>query len=176
MQKLKSLVCISSLALVFVVSAAQNHPSKKPVTRRDLTPQAKAQIDKDVAPAAKMALPTTAEVDAYMKRSFGYDPGVTWQILDIHESSAPGIAEVIVSVNKGEPYHLFLIPTAQTALAGQMIPFGPNPYAAARAKLQGAFGPSRGGENNPKIDVVEFSYLQCPHCKPAQPIVENLAG
>ena len=175
MNKLKILVFISSLALVFVLSAAQNPPSKKPATRRELTPQAKAQIDKDVAPAAKMALPTTAEVDAYMKRSFGYDPGVTWQILDIHESSAPGIAEVIVSVNKGEPYHLFLIPSAHTALVGQMIPFGPNPYAAARTKLQGAFGPSIGGAS-PPIHIVEFSDLECPHCKAAQPIVEKLAA
>src|SRR5258708_24908534 len=97
MQKLKSLVCISSLALVFVLSAAQNPPSKKPATRRELTPQAKAQIDKDVAPAAKMALPTTAEVDAYMKRRFGYDPRVTSPILHIHESPAPGVAGALVS-------------------------------------------------------------------------------
>ena len=44
-----------------------------------------------------------------MKRSFGYDPGVSWQIIDIHESAFPGIAEIIVSVNKGGAYHLYLV-------------------------------------------------------------------
>jgi protein-disulfide isomerase len=173
MNKLKTFVFISSLALVFALSVAQNPTANKPATRRELTPQAKAQINKDSAPATKTALPTTAEVDTYMKRSFGYDPGVTWQVLDIRESPAPGIAEVIVSVNKGEPYHLFFSPSAQTAFVGQVIPFGPNPYAVTRAKLQGAFGPSVGGAN-PPIHVVEFSDLECPHCKAAQPIVEKL--
>ena len=70
------------------------------------------------------------EVEASMKRSFGYDPGVTWQILDIKESSIPGLAEVLVSINKQQPVHLFLAPGAQTAIAGQMIPFGPDPFAA----------------------------------------------
>ena len=61
----------------------------------------------------------------------------------------------------------------QNAIIGEMIPFGPNPYVATRAKLQGVFGPSRGGPNA-KIQVVEFSDLQCPHCKAAQPILEKL--
>ena len=110
-----------------------------------------------------------------MKRSFGYDPGVTWQILDIKESNIPGLAEVLVSMNKQQPVHLYLAPGAQTAIAGQMIPFGPDPFASARANLKGAFGPSRGGQN-PPIDIVEFSDLQCPHCKVAQPVVEKLVA
>jgi protein-disulfide isomerase len=53
------------------------------------------------------------------------------------------------------------------------LPFGPNPFALARTKLQAASGPSRGGEN-PSIQIVEFSDLECPHCKAAQPVVEKL--
>jgi protein-disulfide isomerase len=121
----------------------------------------------------KAALPTVEEVEASMKRSFGYDPAVTWQILDIKESSIPGLAEVQVSMNKQQPVHLYLAPGAQTAIAGQMLPFGPDPFAAARANLKGAFGPSRGGQNSP-IDIVEFSDLECPHCKVAQPVLAKL--
>jgi protein-disulfide isomerase len=172
MTKSKFFAFISFLTLVFSLTAAQN-PTNKPATRRPLTPQAQAQVDKDAG--TKSALPTTAEVDAYMKRSFGYDPGVSWQVLDVRESAVPGIAEIIVSVNKGEPYHLFYSSAAQIAFVGQTLPFGPNPYAAARAKLQGAFGPSRGGPNAP-IQIVEFSDLECPHCKAAQPIIEKLQG
>jgi protein-disulfide isomerase len=108
-----------------------------------------------------------------MKRSFGYDAAVTWQIYSIKESDVPGVAEIVVSVNKGDPYHLFYSSSAQAAVVGQMIPFGPNPFAAARTKLQNAAGPSRGNTNAP-IQIVEFSDLQCPHCKAAQPIVEKL--
>jgi protein-disulfide isomerase len=171
MIKLKIPVLLFVLTIGLTLAAAQSAaPKPSPAAAPKKAATAKAP-SAGVAP--KTALPTTAEVDEYMKRSFGYDPAVTWQIIDIRESAAPGVPEVIVSVNKGEPYHLFLIPAAQTALVGQMIPFGPNPYAAARTKLQAAFGPSRGGAN-PPIQVVEFSDLECPHCKAAQPIVEKL--
>jgi len=174
MNKTKTLVLISSLALAFSLSVAQTSTTGKPGTHRPLSPQAKAQINKD-AGTTKTALPTTEEVDAYMKRSFGYDPGVSWQIYSIKEAEIPGLVEIIVSVNKGEPYHLFYSASAQTALVGQKLPFGPNPYAAARTKLKGAFGPSRGPANAP-IEIVEFSDLECPYCKQAQPIVEKLQG
>src|SRR5262249_36040238 len=141
-------------------------------THRELSPQAKAQINKD---AGKTGLPTTEQVDEYMKRSFGYDSAVTWQIYGIHETDVPGIAEIVVSVNKQEPYHLYFSQSAQTAIVGQLIPFGPNPFAAARAKLKNAFGPSKGPATAP-IEIVEFSDLQCPHCKASQPVIEKLQG
>ncbi len=174
MTKLKTCAVLSFfILLVYSLTAAQNSSTKQPGTRRPLSPQAKAQIEKDSA--ANSALPSKEDVDAYMKRSFGYDSGVSWEVLDIKSSPVPGVAEIIVQVNKGEPYHLFYSSTAQIAFVGQTIPFGPNPYAGARAKLQGAFGPSRGGAN-PPIQIVEFSDLQCPHCKASQPIVEKLEG
>jgi protein-disulfide isomerase len=124
---------------------------------------------------AKASLPTSEEVETALKRSFGYDPALTWQVLDIRPSVFPGFAEVLVAINKQPPVHLYLAPGIQTAIVGSMIPFGANPFAPDRAKLQGAFGPSRGGQN-PPIDIVEFSDLQCPHCKVAQPILEKLAA
>ncbi|HEY7402129.1 MAG TPA: thioredoxin domain-containing protein [Candidatus Angelobacter sp.] len=171
MTKRNILAFISSFIFAFTLCAAQTTAPSKPATRRPLAPQAKAQIDKDAG--LKPALPTNEQVDEYMKRSFGYDPAVTWQIYSIKESDVPGIAEIIVSVNKGDPCHLFYSSHAQTAFVGQMIPFGPNPFASARARLKGAFGPSRGPATAP-IDIVEFSDLECPHCKATQPIVEKL--
>ena len=153
--------------VLFAFGNAQTASPKKPATRRLALLQTPQSTQK------KAALPTMEEVEASMKRSFGYDPGVTWQIFDIKESSIPGLAEVLVSMNKQQPVHLFLAPGAQTAIAGQMIPFGPDPFAPARANLKGAFGPSRGGQN-PPIDIVEFSDLECPHCKVAQPVLAKL--
>jgi protein-disulfide isomerase len=153
--------------VLFAFGNAQTASPKKPATRPASAPQTPQSTQK------KAALPTMEEVEASMKRSFGYDPGVTWQIFDIKESSIPGLAEIQVSINKQQPVHLFLAPGAQTAIAGQMIPFGPDPFAPARANLKGAFGPSRGGQN-PPIDIIEFSDLECPHCKVAQPILAKL--
>jgi hypothetical protein len=120
---------------------------KKSATQTGSTPAAPQSTQK------KAALPTMEEVEASMKRSFGYDPGVSWQIYEIKESSIPGLAEILVSMNKQQPVHLFLAPGTQTAIAGQMIPFGPDPFASARANLKCAFGPSRGGQK-PPIEII----------------------
>jgi protein-disulfide isomerase len=178
MTKLHSVVLLSATLVSFTMASAQTATSKKPTTSHTSSVPAQTEVSKPVSPvslASSTALPTSEEVEAYMKRSFGYDPGVSWQIVSIRESGVPGIAELIVSVNKGEPYHFFYVVGSQTAFVGQMLPFGTNPFAPARAKLQAAFGPSRGSQNAP-IQIVEFSDLQCPHCKAAQPVVEKLAA
>jgi protein-disulfide isomerase len=151
----------------FGVANAQTAAPKKTATHTTSSAAAPQSTQK------KAALPTMEEVEASMKRSFGYDPGVTWQIYEIKESSIPGLAEILVSMNKQQPVHLFLAPGTQTAIAGQIIPFGPDPFAAARASLKGAFGPGRGGQN-PPIEIIEFSDLECPHCKVAQPVLAKL--
>jgi protein-disulfide isomerase len=177
MTKLKIVALASATFAAFAMASAQTTTApKKPATTSAAPAKAEvAKPNQPAVPSSGTALPTTAEVDAYMKRSFGYDPAVSWQIGSIRESNVPGIAEIVVSVNRGEPYHLFFSAGAQTAFVGQVLPFGPNPFATTRAKLQGIFGPSRGGQDSP-IQIVEFSDLECPHCKAAQPVVEKLAA
>lgn len=140
------------------------------------TPQAKnsASAAKSAAPPPVL-LPSKEQIDAALQRSFGYDAGLTWTVLDVHPSPVPGIAEILVSINKQPPVHVFVSQDMQNAIIGEMIPFGPNPFAPAREKLKAADGPSRGPQKA-AIEIVEFSDLQCPHCKAAQPILEKLAG
>jgi len=170
MIKLKTFALMISLAASFAVSSAQTAAPKK-AAAKPATPAAAG-----AKPAAKSAtdLPTTEEVDAALKRTLGYDPGVTWQIYEIRPAAVPGLADVLFAINKQATQHIYLAAGGQSAIIGELIPFGANPFAPARAKLQGAFGPSRGGPN-PAIDIVEFSDLECPHCKKAQPILEKLA-
>jgi len=170
MIKLKTFALMISLAAFFAVSSAQTAAPKK-AAAKPATPAAAG-----AKPAAKPAtdLPTTEEVDAALKRTLGYDPGVTWQIYEIRPAAVPGLADVLFAINKQATQHIYLAAGGQSAIIGELIPFGANPFAPARAKLQGAFGPSRGGPN-PAIDIVEFSDLECPHCKKAQPILEKLA-
>jgi len=165
MTKLKIFALMISLAVSFAASSAQSAAPKKAASK-PATPAAAAS-----KPAT--ALPTTEEVDAALKRTLGYDPAVTWQIYEIKPAAVPGLADVYFAINKQAPQHIYLSPDAQSAIIGELIPFGANPFAPARGKLKGAFGPSRGGPN-PPIDIVEFSDLECPHCKKAQPIMEKL--
>jgi protein-disulfide isomerase len=125
--------------------------------------------------AKTSALPTQEQVEAAMKRTFGYDGAVTWQIYDIRPSRIPDVAEILVAVNKQQPVHLYWSAATQEAVVGDMMPFGPDPYSRTRAKLQAADGPARGAQQ-PTIAIVDFSDLECPHCKAAHPILEKLAA
>ncbi|HEX3584599.1 MAG TPA: thioredoxin domain-containing protein [Candidatus Angelobacter sp.] len=167
MIKLKIIALMISLAVSFAASSAQSAAPKKAASKPATPAAATAKPE--------AALPTTEDVDAALKRTLGYDPGVTWQIYEIKPAAVPGLADVLFAINKQAAQHIYLSTDAQNAIIGEMIPFGANPFAPARAKLKGAFGPSRGGPN-PAIDIVEFSDLECPHCKKAQPILEKLSA
>jgi protein-disulfide isomerase len=128
------------------------------------------------APSQVTLLPSQADIDAAMRRTLGYDPALTWTIIEIRPATFAGMADVIFSINKQAPQHMYISAAdTQNAIFGEMIPFGTNPFAPARAKLQAADGPSRGPQKG-VITIVEFSDLECPHCKAAHPIVEKLAA
>jgi protein-disulfide isomerase len=68
---------------------------------------------------------------------------------------------------------MYMAPEMKHVIIGQMQPFGPNPFEPAREKLKAADGPTRGAAK-PAIEIVEFSDLECPHCKAAVPVLEKL--
>jgi len=112
-------------------------------------------------------------MQAAMQRTFGYDSGIHWEILSIRPSGIPGLSDIIVSINKQLQQHIYFSADSQSALIGSMIPFGPDPFAPTRAKLEAADGPSRGAQN-PAINIVEFCDLESPDGKATQPILEKL--
>ena len=147
----RRLVCLSVLLLLVVVAAAQEKTSAN--------------------------LPSEETVNSFLQQTFGYDSTVTWKITAIKPSAAAGLAEVdvVLSNSQGQSATtLYVTPDGKHALTGEILPFGAKPYQPAKdALLKGINGPSRGPEKAP-VTIVEFSDLQCPHCKDAQPIIDKL--
>jgi protein-disulfide isomerase len=122
-------------------------------------------------------LPSQETVNSFLQQMFGYNPGLSWKVADIRPAEAQGLAEVVVVISGGQGQQvtrLYVTPDGKHALSGEVMPFGAHPFAEARVELEkGISGPGRGPATAPAT-LVEFSDLQCPHCKDAQPILDKL--
>jgi len=138
---------------------------------------AKAKSPRPTGTHATAGLPSEDDVNQFLHANFGYEPQLSWKILSIKPSQAEGLAEVNVELSgpqgRGEQ-KFFVTRDGQHAVLGDIIAFGPRPFDKARAILEKkADGPARGPANAP-VTIVEFSDLQCPHCKDANPTIEKL--
>ena len=146
------------------IVAAQQKPAAKP---KPATSQG----------AANAGLPTEDDVNGFMHETFGYNPQLTWKIVSIKPAEAKGLAEVDVQISGPEgqgEQRFFVTEDGKHAVVGDVIPFGKHPFEPARLELKKkATGPARGPADAP-VTIVEFSDLQCPHCKEANPTIERL--
>lgn len=122
-------------------------------------------------------LPTDETVSSFLHQMFGYEPGVTWKVQNIKPSVAGGLSEVNVNISSPQgtqSMKFYVTADGKHAIAGELLPFGAQPFEPMQKRLeQEAFGPSRGPKTAP-VTIVEFSDLQCPHCKEAQPVINEL--
>ncbi|GAC1430400.1 MAG: hypothetical protein NVS1B11_05850 [Terriglobales bacterium] len=122
-------------------------------------------------------LPSEDTVNGFLQQTFAYNSSLSWKIQDIKPSAAQGLAEVTVLISSPQGQQVssfFVTADGQHAVLGEVIPFGARPFEPARLELEkGTNGPSRGPADAP-VTLVEFSDLQCPHCKEAQPTIEKL--
>jgi protein-disulfide isomerase len=125
--------------------------------------------------------PTVDTVEAFMKHMFGYDPNIQWKIITIRPSPAPNVEEVIVGVRNQQqteepmqPMQFYVMPDRSWAIAGDLMPFGADPFAPVNKVLSAkAHGYASGGVEG-ATTIVEFSDLECPACKAAHPTIEKL--
>lgn len=129
------------------------------------------------SPNSAANLPSEDEINGFLHETFGYNPQLTWKIVDVKPAEAKGLTQVDVQISSPEGQggqRFFVTEDGKHAVVGDIIPFGKHPFQAARLTLQKkANGPARGPANAPVL-VVEFSDLQCPHCKEANPTIERL--
>lgn len=121
-------------------------------------------------------LPTESTVNSFLKQMFGWNQDLAWKIAEIKPAEAKGFAEVTAVFNtpQGQQiFRLYVTPDQNFAMTGDLVPFGPDPFAAARADLKAANGPSHGPADAP-VTIVEFGDLECPACKAAQPQISKL--
>jgi protein-disulfide isomerase len=124
-------------------------------------------------------LPSKATVESFMQHWFGYDSSITWEVAQIQPAEVPGFAEVVLALEKGgqrQQMVLYVTPDEKHAFSGEVIPFGADPFAATRKELASSTAGIARGPANASLTIVEFSDLECPHCKQAQPIVEKLVA
>jgi protein-disulfide isomerase len=125
--------------------------------------------------------PTSAEVDAFLKAIWGYDPNRIWSVAAILKTKAPGVAKIVVFVadksqpGKAKETAFYTTPDGKHAIAENVIDFGPKPFAVDREILQArADGPAEGAASKDLL-LVEFADLQDPHSKSAQDTMNKLA-
>jgi protein-disulfide isomerase len=125
--------------------------------------------------------PSTAEVEAFLKATWGYNTDLAWQVEAITKTAVAGVSKVVVAIGqKSNPSQagqlvFFALPDGQHIISqDEIVPFGVHPFAANRKILEAeATGPAQGATSKTLL-LVEFADFQCPHCKDAQPTMQKL--
>lgn len=176
------------MLLVSIASAAQQGTAARPKPQPKAQPKAPAAAAQPKAPAAATqptpatapaaaGAPTKETVEAFLKRMFGYEENIAFRVAELRPAADTGLTEALVVVNTPQGQQgmrFFITPDGRHAIAGDLMPFGTDPFATSRELLKKeAFGPTKGAKDSPLL-LVEFADLQCPACKQAQPNLSKL--
>jgi len=176
---------ILALALSSALGLAQSETPSAPAPQESPVPGPAASAEPRFPLALpenfNAASPTKAEVEAFLRTSWGYDPDRVWEIFGIQKTSAPGVSKVTILVAEKQAQQqtatltFFVTPDGKHLIAQDtVLDFGPRPYENNyRVLQQRADGPSRGAAGK-QFELVEFADFECPHCKEAQSTAERL--
>ncbi len=129
------------------------------------------------AVAAPAGAPSQELMENYFKRVFGYDSNLQIHVVSIQQSANPELFDVLTvfaTPDGQQAIHWYVTRNLESIVAGDLRPFGSDPFAHDRAELaKSAFGPTR-GPVNAKLLIVEFADLECPACREADATMEKL--
>jgi protein-disulfide isomerase len=186
--RLASASALVVLSLSMFAASAQENPPEKPTAQPMQVPAAPAPapVAAPVFPPPNpefftATTPTKEVINSFLQTSWGYDENRVWQIQAIMKTPVEGISKVVVLIGdktgkqKLIALQFFALADGKHIIAGdEILPFGAQPYADDRAKLeQEATGPYRGAAAK-DLELVEFADFQCPHCKEAQANMDKL--
>jgi protein-disulfide isomerase len=164
---MRNLLQCSAVLLLSIPLLAQ--PAKPPA--------APAPKPADQVAALPPGAPTVELAEAFFKRTFGYDPNLQIHVVNIALSPSPDLYEVVtvfVNPEGQQVIHFYVTRDLKVAIAGDLRPFGSDPYKEVRDLLaKSAFGATR-GPADAKLLIVEFADLECPSCRDSQPVMEKL--
>jgi protein-disulfide isomerase len=126
--------------------------------------------------------PTLETVNAFLHQVWGFDSGRIYRVMAIQTTPAPGVAKVTIFVTSKAPdakmqaATFYVTPDGKHAIgeASGIVPFGATPFAPARDILKARADGAYRGADSKDLQLVEFADLQCPHCKDAQAIMDNI--
>jgi protein-disulfide isomerase len=164
---------------------AQAAPAQKPAAPLQLQDMGQAPKADPFPPANPKFFtatsPTVDTVNAFLKALWGYDSNRIWRVEAIQATAAPNVSKVVVFVSdkapnsKVQPTAFFVTPDGKHAVAGDVVvPFGATPFADLRKVLQARADGATRGATSKDLMLVEFSDMQCPHCKDAQGTMDQL--
>ena len=190
------------VAALFTQPFASAQPPSAPVPQRSVPPAATGAPSANISPTAPppsssvdplppanprlftAKSPTLDAVNGFLHTVWGYDANRLYRVMAIEPTQAPGVTRVVVFVTqknapdaKVQSATFFVTPDGNFAIGDGaiIVPFGAAPFAALRNTLrEQATGASRGAPSK-DLELVEFADLQCPHCKDAQSVMDQLA-
>jgi protein-disulfide isomerase len=188
---LVSLAAILALGTASFQAAPAQSPARPaatpatPATSEPAAPKPQATAETDPFPAANLKFfnadsPSTPTVESFLHAIWGYDENRTWRVEAIQKTAAPGVARIVVYVKENAPnakvqaVTFYVTPDGKHAIADAMVDFGATPFADRRQMLQERATGAYKGAASKDLELVEFADLQCPHCKEAQPVMDQL--
>jgi protein-disulfide isomerase len=189
-------VITAALILSLTASAAFAQAAAVPAAPAAQSPAATPDAPAAAAPAAPVdplppanprfftaTTPTADTVNSFLNQVWGFDSNRLWRVEGIQPTPAPGVVKVTVFITSKDPKAqvqaatFYVTPDGKHAIGegAGVVPFGATPFAPTRDILKERANGAWRGAAGKDLELVEFADLQCPHCKEAQSVMEQIA-